>query len=101
MPNPKLSQYEKGVQPSMGNSLFPVGSPVRITSYTPFRGLRGTIRKVNTIDIEQEEPFCFYLVALEGAMVAEPIWFEYDEVELIGSPSLALQQRTELIGVGS
>jgi hypothetical protein len=85
----------------MGNCLFPVGSRVRITSYTPFRGLRGTIRTVNTIDSEQEEPFCFYLVAVEGAMVTEPIWFEYDEVELIGSPSLALQQRTELIGVRS
>ena len=85
----------------MGNSHFSVGSQVRITSYTPFRGLRGTVRTINTIDVDQEEPFCFYLVALEGAMVVEPIWFEYDEVEFIGSPSLAPQQRTELVSVGA
>ncbi len=85
----------------MGNSHFWVGSRVRITSYTPFRGLKGTVRKINTIDVDQEEPFCFYLIALEGAMVVEPIWFEHDEVEFIGSPPPALQQRTELVSVGS
>jgi len=30
-----------------------------------------------------EEPFCFYLVALEGVQMHEPIWFEYHEVELV------------------
>jgi hypothetical protein len=32
-----------------------------------------------------DEPFCFYLVDLEGAYIKEPVWFQYEEVEL-GSP---------------
>ena len=58
-----------------------VGSRVRVASYGPFRGMRGTIRTVDTITADLEEPFCFYLVALDGAYIKEPIWFEYDEVE--------------------
>ena len=34
-----------------------------------------------------ERPFCFYLVALEGVHIKEPMWFEYHEVELV-APSL-------------
>jgi hypothetical protein len=65
-----------------------VGDRVRITSYSPFRGLRGTIRIVDSITVDPEEPiFCFYLVALEGAQIREPIWFEYFEVELLASAS--------------
>jgi hypothetical protein len=55
------------------------------TSYSPFRGLRGTIRRVDTIDADIEEPFCFYQVELEGAHIQEPIWFEFEEVELVAS----------------
>jgi hypothetical protein len=36
---------------------------------------------VNTIDDEEEEPFCFYLVDLEGTHIQEPVWFEHNEVE--------------------
>jgi hypothetical protein len=50
-------------------------------SYSPFRGLRGTIRTVDSIAAGPGKPFCFYLIALEGAHVQEPIWFDYDEVE--------------------
>ncbi len=65
-----------------------IGDRVRITSYSPFRGLRGTIRVVDSISADPEEPiFCFYLVALEGAQIREPIWFEYFEVELLASAS--------------
>ncbi len=39
------------------------------------------------IDIDQDDPFCFYLIALERAHLKEPIWFEYHEVELV-SPLL-------------
>ena len=63
--------------------IFPVGSRVRVTSYSPFRGLRGTILTVDTISAELEEPFCFYQIELEGAYIKEPIWFEFDEVELL------------------
>jgi hypothetical protein len=63
-----------------------VGSLVRVTGYGPFRGLRGTIRTVDTISADLQEPFCFYLVALVGAHIKEPIWFEYHEVEGVASP---------------
>jgi hypothetical protein len=64
-----------------------------VTSYSPFRGLRGTIQTVNTIVSDLEEPFCFYLIALEGTHIREPIWFEYGEVELVAPPSVALYER--------
>ncbi len=52
--------------------------------YSPFRGLRGTIRTVDSIPhLEVDEPFCFYGIELEGTHLKEPIWFEYDEVELV------------------
>ena len=78
----------------MQMSVLPVGSLVDVTSYSPFRGLRGTIRTVDTIPADLEEPFCFYLVALEGTLIEEPIWFECEEVEeieLVASPAVALQ----------
>jgi hypothetical protein len=72
--------WEKRATESKGNVLQ-VGSRVRVISYGPFRGLRGTILVVDTIAADLEEPFCFYLVALEGAQIKEPIWFEFHEVE--------------------
>ena len=70
----------------MNNQALPPGSRVYVVSYGPFRGLKGTIRKVDTIaGLEADEAFCFYLVELEGTHNNVPIWFEYDEVELVGS----------------
>jgi hypothetical protein len=57
-----------------------------VANYSPFRGLKGTICAVNLIDIDPDEPFCFYLIALEGVQLKEPIWFDYTEVELITPP---------------
>jgi|GEM_PF-1103170 len=71
----------------MNNQILPVGSRVRVMSYGPFRGLQGTIRQVDTIEALPDEPFCFYLVALEGAQIKESVWFECDEVELVDCPS--------------
>jgi hypothetical protein len=71
--------------------IYPPGSLVQVISYSPFRGLNGTIQTVDTIYDDGEEPFCFYLVALEGTQMKEPMWFEYDEVELITSPLVALE----------
>ena len=74
----------------MNNQALPPGSRVRVVSYGPFRGLKGTIRKVNTIaGLEDDEAFCFYLVEVEGTHIKEPIWFEYDEVDLVGSNLVA------------
>jgi hypothetical protein len=82
---------------SMKHSVVPVGSRVRVTSYGPFRELQGTILEVIAIGDDWEDPVCFYLIALEGAMIPTPIWFEYHEVELIGFSAAALQRPTELI----
>jgi hypothetical protein len=77
----------------MTYKVLPVGSRVRVTSYSPFREQRGTVRDVHTIAADLEEPFCFYLISLDGGQVKEPIWFEYDEIELITSSLVALQER--------
>ena len=77
----------------MMNQLFPVNSRVRVISYGPFREHRGIVRDVHTIASDFEEPFCFYLIALDGGQMKEPLWFEYDEVELITSSLVALQER--------
>jgi hypothetical protein len=58
-----------------------------MTNYSPFRELKGTILTIHMIAAALDEPFCFYLIALEGVQLKEPIWFEYSEVELIAPPS--------------
>jgi hypothetical protein len=51
------------------------------------------IKPFTTIADDLEEPFCFYLIALEGVTIEDPIWFECHEVVLIGYPAVALQPR--------
>jgi hypothetical protein len=63
-------------------TIFPVGSRVRVASYSPFRGLTGTVQKVHAI-AGWDEPFCFYLIALEGTSIVQPVWFLYEEVECV------------------
>ena len=65
-----LGSWEK----STTEHVLQVGSRVRVASYGPFRGMRGTIHTVDTIPADLEDPFCFYLVALDGAHIEEPIW---------------------------
>jgi hypothetical protein len=72
--------------------VLPVGSRVRVTSYGPFREQWGTVRDVHTIAADLEEPFCYYLIALDSGQRKEPIWFDYSEVELITSSLVALQE---------
>ncbi len=60
------------------------GRRVQITNYSPFRGLKGTIQRVHTIDDDAEDPFCFYLVALDS--LREPIWFEHTEIDFLEAP---------------
>lgn len=67
----------------MMDNVLRIGERIRIVSYGPFRGLRGTIGTVNTISSGSDKPLCFYLVKLEGAHIQEPIWFECDEVEVV------------------
>ncbi len=81
-----LGSWEK----STAEHVLQVGSRVRVASYGPFRGMRGTIHTIDTITADLEEPFCFYLVALDGTHVKEPIWFEYNEVEEVDPLAAAL-----------
>jgi hypothetical protein len=81
----------------MGNHVVPVRNRVRVTSYGPFRGLRGTIQVVDRIADDLEEPFCFYLIALEGASILQPVWFESQEVEFIDA--LAVFQPATVTGL--
>ncbi len=69
-------------QHRMTTQVFSVGSRVRVISYSPFRGFKGTVRTVRCI-LPLEEQFCFYQITLEGASNQEPIWFEFDDVELM------------------
>ena len=71
--------------------ILPVGSRVRVTSYGPFREQWGTVLDVHTIAADLEEPFCYYLIALDGSRKKEPIWFDYSEVELITSSLVPLK----------
>ena len=57
-----------------------------MTNYSPFRGLKGTILTIHMIAAVLDEPFCFYLVALEEVPKEESMWFEYHEVELVAPP---------------
>ena len=66
----------------MRSTALQVGSRVHVISYSPFRGLRGTVRMIDEIP-GSDEPFCFYLVDLEGALIKEPMWFQDEEVESI------------------
>ena len=76
----------------MKRHMFSVGSRVRVVSYSPYRGIRGTVRTIHSIP-PLEEPFCFYQIELEGTHMQEPIWFPSEEVELL-SPfeSLSLER---------
>jgi len=72
----------------LGIEVFPIGDRVCVTNYSPFRGLRGTIRAVHMIAGDVDEPFCFYLVTLEEVPKEESMWFEYHEVELVAPPHI-------------
>jgi len=64
--------------------VFPMGSRVRVINDSPFIGLKGTILAIHMIATPGEPIFCFYLVALDGTYLREPLWFESQEVELVG-----------------
>ncbi len=66
----------------MESLVFSEGSRVYVVNYSPFRGLKGTIRTVHQI-APLDELFCFYQIELEGAQVKDAVWFAYEEVELL------------------
>ena len=78
----------RGDQSTLSIEVFPIGSRVQVTNYSPWRGLRGTVLTIHMIAEPLDEPFCFYLVALDEGQLQEPIWFEYTEVELLTPSSV-------------
>ena len=68
----------------MEGDIFPIGSRIRVANDSPLRGLKGTIIAINMIATPGEPTFCFYKIALDGTQLREPLWFEYQEVELVG-----------------
>jgi len=89
---PRACSVWKGDRLTVAYGIFQTGSRVLVTSYGPFRGLRGTIQTVDTIAADLDEPFCFYQIALEGAHIQEPIWFEWNEVELVASAPVSFHE---------
>ena len=62
---------------------------IAVTSYSPFRGLKGTIKQVHVIsDPEDEELFCFYYVELDVLQGKSPMWFHSSEVVSVESAAL-------------
>jgi hypothetical protein len=69
----------------MNNTLLQSGNRVRVTHYGPYRGMAGTIKAVEAIsDDLDRESYRFYLVALDGFIHQEPIWFESQEIAIAG-----------------
>ena len=68
----------------LDEEVYPIGSRVRVANDSPFRGLKGTILAIHMIATPGEPIFCFYLVALDGTQLQEPLWFDYQEVALVG-----------------
>lgn len=59
-----------------------IGSRVCIVSYGPFRGLKGVIKSIYSVNIN-DNPMRFYLIDVEIVSLQEPVWFQDEEVEII------------------
>ena len=65
-------------------AVLEVGDRVHVISYGPFRGLKGSVKKVHDITIPNaEELFCFYYIELEATQIGSPVWFQNSEVEVL------------------
>ncbi len=69
----------------MEGEIFPLGNRVRVAHDSPLKGLKGTIIAINMIATPSEPTVCFYKVSLDGTQPREPLWFDYREVEKLGT----------------
>jgi len=69
----------------LADDIFPLGSRIRVSNDSPLKGLQGTILAIHMIATPGKPTFCFYKIALDGTQLHEPLWFEYHEVELVGT----------------
>ena len=66
----------------MESNVLPVGGLVYVTCYGPCWGLKGIIRDIDVIVIDdaKDDSLYFYLVALQDVGIKEPVWFTHDDV---------------------
>ena len=69
----------------LDEEVFPIGSRVRVAQDSLFRGRKVIILAIHMIAAPGEPTLCFYLVALDGTHLRIPLWFEYYEIELVGT----------------
>ena len=69
----------------LAEEVYPIGSKIRVAHDSPFRGRKGTILAIHMIATPGEPTLRFYLVALDGTHLRIPLWFEYYEIELVGT----------------
>jgi hypothetical protein len=82
----QLPALMSGGQHILEEDVFPIGSRVYVANDSPFRGRKGTTNlAIHMIATPGEPTFCFYLVALDGTQLQEPLWFEYQEIALVGT----------------
>ena len=68
----------------MEEDVLPLGSRVRVANDSPFSGRTGTILAIQMIATPGEPTWCFNKVELDDAHPGEQLWFENQEVELVG-----------------
>ena len=74
-----------GGQYILEDEVLPIGSRVCVANEGPYRGRKGTILAIHMIATPGKPTSCSYLVALDGAYLREPLWFESQEVALVGT----------------
>ena len=74
-----------GGQYILEEDVFPIGSRARVAHNSLFRERKGIILAIHMIAAPGEPTLCFYLVALDGTYLRIPLWFEYYEIELVGT----------------
>ncbi|GCF07955.1 hypothetical protein [Dictyobacter arantiisoli] len=67
----------------MKQGAFQRGSKVRVINYSPFRCLTGIVQEIDkSADIEVS--LYFYCIQLDGVNNQGPMWFQHEELELVG-----------------
>jgi hypothetical protein len=67
----------------LDEEVYPIGSRVCVANESPLKGRKGTILGIHMIAAPGEPTFCFYLVALDGTQLQDPLWFDCQEVALV------------------
>ena len=69
----------------LDEEVYPIGSRVRVANDSLLTGRKGIIVAIRMTATPGEPTSCYYLVDLDGALLRLPLWFEYYEIELVGT----------------